>query len=263
MPPALDILLFTVDAALARRAADAGIAGFVVDWEDRRAGAERAACDNGLAPDTVDDLGRIAALGSGKVVCRINPVGPATADEVDLALANGATDLLVPMIEIPHDLERVQRLAGDRARVGAMIETEEACRNAAEIARVAPAFVYVGLLDLAISRCEGNVFRPLADGTADRLRDHFADTPFGIGGVTVADKGSPVPCPALLGEVARLRGHFVFARRSYLRDTVGRDLTEEGARLRALWCNLARRDSTSVERDHEEFARRFGRSCPR
>jgi hypothetical protein len=261
--PALDILLFTVDTALARRAVAAGVAGFVVDWEDRRAGAERAACDNGVAPDTVDDLGRIAAVGGGQVLCRINPAGPSTPDEVELALANGATALLVPMVECPGDLERVRELARDRVPVGAMIETDEACRNASEIARVEPAFVYVGLLDLAIGRHEGNVFRPFADGTADRLRDHFAGIPFGIGGVTVADKGAPVPCPVLLGEVARLRGDFVFARRSYLRDTVGRDLVQEGARLRSLWCELLARDSARIERDHEEFARRFGQSWAR
>ena len=261
--PALDILLFTVDDALARRAMAGGIAGFVVDWEDRRAGPERAACDNGAAPDTVDDLGRIAAVGGRKVLCRINPVGPSTVAEVELALANGATDLLVPMVERPGELERVQALASGRASVGAMIETDEACRNASEIARVEPGFVYVGLLDLAISRREGNVFRPFADGTADRLRDRFADTPFGIGGVTVADKGAPVPCPVLLGEVARLRGDFVFARRSYVRDTAGRDLVQEGARLRALWCDLLARDAARVERDHEEFARRFGQSWAR
>jgi hypothetical protein len=66
----------------------------------------------------------------------------------------------------------------------------------------------------------------------------------------------------LLGEVARLRSHFVFARRSYLRDIAGRDLVEEGARLRALWCELLTRDPARVERDHGEFTRQFGSSCP-
>jgi hypothetical protein len=149
-------------------------------------------------------------------------------------------------------------LVRGRADVGAMIETVEACRNAAEIARVWPSFVYVGLLDLAISRCEANVFRPLADGTADRLREIFAGCRFGIGGVTVADKGAPVPCPTLLGEVARLRSDFVFARRSFLRDIAGRDLVEEGEKLRTLWSALIARDPSRVARDHDEFVARFG-----
>lgn len=259
----LDILLFTVDAALARRALAANIAGLVVDWEDRRTTGERAAFDNGSGPDTPDDLRRIAALGGARVVCRLNPAGAASRDEVELAIAHGATDLLVPMVERAQDLAAIQGMAGDRAQVGAMIETVEACRNATEIARATPAFVYVGLLDLAISRGEGNVFRPLADGTADRLREEFGDVRFGIGGVTVTDRGSPVPCPVLLGEMARLRSDFVFARRSYLRDAVGRDLVEEGLRLRSLWCQLRARDAAGVARDHEEFVERFGQSWAR
>jgi hypothetical protein len=261
--PALDILLFTVDAALARRALAADVAGLVVDWEDRGASIDRGACDNGSGPDTVDDLRRIAGIAAGRVVCRLNPAGPASSDEVELAIDHGATDLLVPMVERPGELSAVQAMAGGRARVGVMIETVEACRNASEIARAGPAFVYVGLLDLAISRGEGNVFRPLADGTADRLREQFAGTRFGIGGITVADGGSPVPCAVLMAEMARVRSDFVFARRSYLRDTAGRDLVEEGARLRTLWCQLNARDAARVARDHDEFVERFGQSWAR
>ena len=259
----LDVLLFTVDRELAGRAAAAGVSGFVVDWEDRRALAERATCDQGTRRATTDDLRRIAAVGSQRVVCRINPVGAHTTREVEEAIDHGATDVLVPMVETPRELSRVVDLVRGRALIGVMIETVEACRNAAEIAQVPPDFIYVGLLDLAISRREGNVFRPLADGTADRIREAFAETRFGIGGVTVLDKGSPVPCPVLLGELARLRTDFAFARRSYLRDTTGRDLAVEGARLRAAWDRLIAREPLCVARDHELFVSRFGASRAR
>jgi hypothetical protein len=138
-----------------------------------------------------------------------------------------------------------------------------ACNNAAEIAREPADFVYVGLLDLALSRGEGNVFRPLADGTADRLRETFATPRFGIGGVTVVDGGSPVPCRMLLGELARLDTHIAFARRSFKRDTADRDLSVEQDRLRTTWRTLRQRDPASVEDDHRNFVVRFGASLPR
>lgn len=258
---ALDVLLFTVDVPLAQRAADAGLAGFVVDWEDRGDG-ERTAGDNG-APDTAADLARIAAVTGPRVVCRINPVGPHTAREIETALAHGATDLLVPMVESPHDVTSVVGLTGGRARVGIMVETVAACDNAEEIAREPVDFVYVGLLDLAVARREGNVFRPLADGTADRLRQIFGASRFGIGGVTVVDGGSPVPCLALLGEMARLETDVAFARRSFKRDAAHRDLRVEHERLRVAWNDLRRRDQASVAADHRAFVTRFGGSWPR
>ena len=121
-------------------------------------------------------------------------------------------------------------------------------------------FVYVGLLDLAISRREGNPFRALADGTADRVREAFAATRFGIGGVTTVDAGCPVPALDLLGELARLDADFAFARRSFLRDTAGRDLGAECRRIDEAWQALGRRDAAQVAADHARFVREHGAS---
>lgn len=261
--PGLDVLLFTTDTTLARRAIAGGVAGLVVDWEDRREGGERGACDSSCRPDTADDLRTMAALEPLRLLCRINAVGCHTPREIEEALAAGATDVLAPMIETPHDVARLVDLVAGRAAVGIMIETADACRLAGEIARVPVDFVYVGLLDLAISRHEGNIFRPLADGTADRLREAFAGTRFGIGGVTVVDGGSPVACHLLLGELARLHATFAFARRSFTRDIAGRDLAAELGRLQILWDALFARDPDRVARDHANFAARFGASAPR
>jgi hypothetical protein len=260
--PDLDVLLFTVDVRLARRAAAAGLAGFVVDWEDRRSSTDRTL---GISdePDTVEDLERIASVDGVRIVCRINPVGSHTAREVDAAVERGATDLLVPMVDTPHDVARVVALADGRVRVGVMIETVTACDNAAEIAREPADFVYVGLLDLALSRAERNVFGPLADGTAERLRSVFATPRFGIGGVTVVDGGAPVPCRVLLGELARLDTDIAFARRSFKRDTADRDLSLEHDRLRSAWRELRQRTPAAVEADHRDFVARFGLSVPR
>lgn len=259
----LEVLLFTTDAALAARAIAGGVAGLVVDWEDRRNAGERAVCDQAGTPDTVDDLQTMAALEPGRIVCRINAVGAHTPHEIDEAVAQGATDVLAPMIESPHEVARLVDLVAGRAAVGIMIETVDACRLATEIARVPVDFVYVGLLDLAISRRERNLFRPLADGTADRVREAFADTRFGIGGVTVVDGGAPVACRVLLGELARLHTTFAFARRSFTRDMAGRDLAVELHRLQVEWDNLLARDPADVARDHADFAARFGGSWPR
>lgn len=248
---------------MARAAVAAGITGFVIDWEDRQSSVDRSASDDGARPDTAEDVGRIAAVPGARVICRLNAVGERTAREIDLAIESGASDLVVPMIDTPHQVEQVTDLVRDRAGLGIMIETAGACDRAREIARVPVDFVYVGLLDLAIGRREGNVFRSLADGTASRLRECFEGTRFGIGGVTVIDGGAPVPCPVLMGELARLRTDFVFARRSFKRDIRGRDMAVEHQRIQATWRALLSRDAARIDADHDAFVERYAASRAR
>lgn len=257
----LEILLFTVDRALARQARAAGVSGVVVDWETRACDPRRAAVDLG-APDSPEDLRAVSDAVCGPVYCRINRPGPHTPREVACALEGGATHLIVPMIERPAEAEQVLHLVGGRAAVGIMIETDPACQAAEAIAALPLDFVYVGLLDLAIGRREGNPFHVLVDGTADRVREAFAGIRFGIGGVTAVDAGSPVPALDLLGEVARLDADFVFARRSFLRDMSDRDLAFEVARIGDAWQALRNREAAQVAADHARFVREYGTSRP-
>jgi hypothetical protein len=258
----LDILLFTADPARACGALAAGVSGVVVDWETRACDPRRAAVDVG-APDSPADLRAIASVAHGRpVYCRVNRPGPHTPTEVACALEGGATHLIVPMIERPDEAGQVMDLVRGRAAVGIMIETELACRALEAMAAVPVDFVYVGLLDLAIGRREGNPFRALVDGTADRVREAFAGIRFGIGGVTAVDAGCPVPAIDLLGELARLDADFAFARRSFLRDTAGRDVAVEVARIGQAWQALRGREAAQVAADHARFAREYGASRP-
>ena len=123
----------------------------------------------------------------------------------------------------------------DAARdgLGILVETRAAVAVADELAQLALARVYVGLNDLAIERGTPTIFAPLADGLLDELRQTFAGTRFGFGGLTLPEAGTPLPCHLLVGELARLRADFTFLRRSFYRDVAGRDPEQEVARIRA------------------------------
>ena len=258
-----DLFLFTVDPTLARVALNAGISAFVVDWEDRTADLARSACIGSDAPDSPADLALLAGFAEVRRVCRVNPMGGNSRHEIDLAIATGATHILLPMVETAYEVDRLLAIVADRAKAGIMIETTVACDNATELSRMPLDFVYVGLLDLAISKGEGNVFRPLADGTAMYLRDLFHQTQFGIGGLTVVDRGHPVPCLALMGELSRLRCDFTFVRRSFKRDIVGRDMTHECRRIERAWQRLLARSQSETAADHRIFVERYGASAAR
>ena len=75
-----------------------------------------------------------------------------------------------------------------------------------------------------------NLFMAVVDGTVERVRKH-SRVPFGFAGLALPECGSPIPCQLLIGELARLNCHFSFLRRSFYRDTRGRDLPREVPRI--------------------------------
>jgi hypothetical protein len=253
--PSLDFLLFTVDLEMAQAARAAGIDGLVVDWEWRGKLERQNGADTEINRDTPEQLGRLSTLESMRRCCRVNAFGEWTRDEVEAAIENGATDLLLPMVRAPDPVERFLRHIDGRARAGILVETVEACERAEDLARLPLDLVYLGLNDLAIQRGHPCIFLPLVDGTAERLRDVFGGVPLGFAGLTVVDGGRPVPCQYLLQEMARLECDFAFMRRSFRRDIVGRDMPGEIARLRAAWREVRQRDRATVESDHRKLER--------
>lgn len=249
-----DLLLFTSDAVLVAEADAAGIAGFVVDWERQGKYDRQSGFDTQINADDEADLRRVRAHTPRRLVCRLNGVHDRTPGEVEAALAAGADELLVPMVRRPDEVERVLALAGGRAAVGILVETNEAVEGVAALARLPLARIYVGLNDLAIQRGTRNLFEAVIDGTVERVRDEYPG-PFGFAGLTLPGGGRPVACRLLIAEMARLGATFTMLRRSFLRDTRGLPLAVHVPRILDALEEAGRRPPERVRADRRELER--------
>lgn len=248
----IDLFLFTTNPTLAGEAIRAGVAGIVIDWEFRDKPERQSGFDTQINRDTPADLAAIrAALPGAHVLCRINGPGPALGPEIDAAIEAGASEILLPMVRDPREAEAALVRSG--IPVGILIETAAAATRAADFATLPLARVYVGLNDLAIDRRSRSLFTALADGTVDRIREALPSVPFGVAGLTLPDRGDPIPCRLLTAELARLNCHFTFLRRSFLRDTARRDLTVEVPRIHEAFSQARDRESEKVSTDRQEF----------
>jgi hypothetical protein len=218
----VDLFLFTVEPSWGADVVAAGAAGIVVDWERRGKARRQLGEGTQINEDTPDDLSRMRAAISGRLVCRINGYGPWTAGEVDEAVRRGADEILLPMVRTPEQVDRTLDLVADRCGLGILIETQDAVQRAAEFAGRPLSRIYVGLNDLRIDRRSTELFRPLIDGTVDAVRGHVAQ-PFGVGGLTLPGRGFPVSSDLLAAELVRTGADFTFLRRSFTADMAGRD----------------------------------------
>lgn len=251
-----ELFLFTREPDLATRAVAAGVDGIVIDWEQVGKYDRQASADTEINKDTVEDLRRVRAATCSRILCRINAVGDSTASEVEVAVAAGADELLLPMVRRREDVERVLDFARGRVGVGILIETVEAVEGAYELGELPISRVFVGLNDLAIERGTPSIFSALVDGTVDGVRAAFS-VPVGVAGLTVPEAGDPLPCRLLIGELARLRCEYTFLRRSFRRDTVGRDLGVEVPRMRDAVLQAAVRSQRDMRDDRAELTRRI------
>ena len=226
-----ELLLFAVEPGLVQEAVAAGVGGIVVDWERQGKWERQLGVDTEINLHTVGDLVRVREAAPCPVICRLNPCNRGSAAELESALSGGADEVLVPMVRSPEEVERMLDLADGRCGVGILVETAEAVAASSALGRLPISRVYVGLNDLAIDRCSMSIFEPLLDGTVERLRPDF-DVPFGFGGLTLPDRGAPIPCRQLIAEMVRLDCSFSFLRRSFRRDVPLHEIGAALARIR-------------------------------
>jgi citrate lyase beta subunit len=250
----MDLFVFTADPARAAAVVDAGAAGVILDWERRGKARRQRGQDTQINEDTAADLAGVRSAvphRPGRVLCRVNGAGPWTAQEVQLAVDLGADEVLLPMVRTPADVDLALDAVAGRCGLGILVETQAAVDCVDALAQRPLHRVYLGLNDLRIDRGGADpLFAPLVDGTADRVRN-AVDVPFGVAGLTLPDRGHPVPSRLLAGVLANLGADFTFLRRSFWADTAGHDLRVAVPRIVEA-CAAARR--RSPDRVHAELA---------
>jgi hypothetical protein len=247
-----ELLLFSTDATFIKEAVASGVAGIIVDWEHAGKPERQSGADTEVNYGTVDDLRNVRNSTDATVICRINAYGEQTPHELEQAIGAGADEVLLPMVRTVGEVEKVRALANGRCGVGILVETTNALRIVEELARLPLTRVYVGLNDLAIERRSPNLFTALVDGTVEGVRRHFRSS-FGFGGLTIPDRGSPIPCRLLIGEMARLKCSFSFLRRSFHRDIRGRDMKVEIPRILESLQQARLRSPQDVAQDRSEL----------
>jgi hypothetical protein len=257
----MDLMLFENDVEGALRAQAAGIHEFLVDWEAIGKSERQQGYDTEIKPGTADDLRALASTAGAGVWCRVNRLGSQSSAEIESAIDAGATGIFLPMVRSPSEAEVFLRCVNQRCAAGILVETLGAYESAATLANMRFDRVYFGLNDFAISRGGGVIFTALLDGSVERVREIFADTPFGFGGVTVSEAGDPVPCAFLIQEMARLDCRFSFLRRSFRRDIKGRNVDEEIQKIHAYWQQCVARDKEHIVRDRTRFHKLLSGIC--
>ena len=164
-----------------------------------------------------------------------------------------------------EEIDAFAKAVAGRTKMGVMIETPEMLRLLREVARRELSLVYIGLHDLMIARIDRNVFRPLVDGTVERVRNALPEVKLGVAGATDPCFGVPIPFPLLAAEMSRVGADFTFLRRSFVADVPTQQIRRAVDNIRALWITLAERDAEAVATDRLRFfpSRRNVRREPR
>lgn len=225
-----------------------GADAVIIDWENNGKRLRQFDRDTQINEHSRSDLEFARRITEKKIICRINNCASTLVEEIETAIAFGADEILLPMVRAVSDVENTLKIANGRLPVGILIETREAINNACELAALPLSHVYVGLNDLAIDLGYQSIFKPLLDGTLDKIREFF-QMAFGFGGVTHPDYGHPIPCRLLIREMARLNCSFSFLRRSFYRDSNFIESKEIIVDAKTDFLDSLQRDTESIQRD--------------
>jgi hypothetical protein len=255
---AFTLTVITRDLHLARRADAAGVDRIGVDVE-RLFKRERQGHVPG-ARISDHELADLAALRSGigraALFARLNAIHAQSGDEVDAAIAAGASVLMLPFFKGPAEVGEFVRLVDGRARVVLLLETSAAVVRLHDVLDVGGITeVMVGLNDLRLSTGVDNPFETVASDMMPAVaRQVLArGCAFGFGGLArVGDETLPVPPDLVIAQHARLGSTSAWLSRSFFGgnpDTL--DLAGEVGRLRdriRYWMNQPP-DVLTFERD--------------
>jgi hypothetical protein len=230
------LTLFTNDAELARRADAAGVDRIGTDLERIGKDARQGGLNTWISDHTLDDLAAIArVIDRRRLFCRINPIHPGSAEEIDTVLALGVATLMLPMFTTTKEVETFLRLVDGRAHPVLLLETAAAATIVDDICRVPGVVeIHAGLNDLRLSLGWPSHFHVLVSdllvGLSERIR--AAGIAFRVGGLGRAgDASLPISSDLVYPQYPRLGASGGLISRVFF-NTEPLELAGEIARLR-------------------------------
>jgi len=253
-----ELFLFSKEPETIMEAITNGIHGIIIDLENRGKQNRQAGFDTQINKNSFEDIKKIKTTTKAYVITRINGFWTRTASEIRRVIDMGADEIFLPMVRSVQDVESSLRFIDGKCKMGILVETRDALEICADLGQLPLSHVYVGLNDLAIDRGLSNIFLSLVDGTVERIRQNF-DQPFGFGGLTLPEKGFPIPCRLLISEMALLNANFSFLRRSFFRDTGGTNFRTTVPRILQALDGSFHRPVADLEMDHQELVSLIGK----
>ena len=215
----LQYFYITNDPAVARICENAGVDRIFIDMEYIGKDKRQAGLDSVKNHHTVKDVQNIrACVNKAKVLVRVNPIHPSSAQEIDAVIGAGADFVMLPMWKTAEDVKTFLRFVGGRAKTVLLLETEEARQCLDEVVRL-PGIdeIHIGLNDLHLSEHKQFMFELFTDGTVDAIVSKVkkAGIPFGIGGVGRVNALNRLPAENILCEHYRLGSSAVILSRTF------------------------------------------------
>ena len=232
---ALKLMYITNNVQVAQIAESSGVDRIFVDMEyigksDRQGGMNTVQNHH-----TIEDVRNIKeGISKAKVMCRVNPIHPATEaycsseEEINGAIEAGADILMLPFFKTAEEVRRFVGYVDGRAKTLLLVETPEAVEVMDDILDVPGVDeVLIGLNDLSLGYGMKFMFEPLANGTVDKLCKKFRDKkiPYGFGGIAAPGLGD-LPSEYIIREHYRLGSTCVILSRSFCNTQQIQDLDE-------------------------------------
>ena len=255
----MDFIQITNDPDFAAFAVSCGVSRIMVDLEQHGKQERQGGLGTFISNHVPQDVAIVRqAVPQAALIVRINPLHDASALEIDQALTDGASHLMLPMFRSADTVARFVALVGGRARTIALLETRDALQSLPHWAGLDGLDeIYVGLNDLHRELGLRFMFQPLADGVVDRVAALAKQQGkrFGFGGIARLDEGL-LPGRVVLGEHLRLESSSVILSRTFNRERIEAPDSDwhaiyavEIGRLRHAAQVLAQREPAEIESD--------------
>jgi 2-keto-3-deoxy-L-rhamnonate aldolase RhmA len=235
------LTLLSRDRALLEAADRAGVDRIGIDIERLGKMERQADISSRISNHELADLRVVAeARQRADVFIRLNPWHDGTPAEVDVAIASGATVVMLPHFTTVEEVAAFVSTVGGRATVVLLLETAAAAARLHEIVAVpGVSEIMVGLNDMHRTFGLANHFEMLASDLMASISHTVRDAGlrFGFGGVArPADRSLPIPAELVISQYPRLGATSAWLARSFF--AASTEPTSFGQQLGALRASL-------------------------